>query len=217
MRWLRKHADDPVSAGKRWIVERLQFGSCMFDPSGLKERYIRLVEWEKQGGLWVNYWTCTRRKVKVEKEGTSAPDDAADTQNDTDLLRPPLSARLDGSSDTISTVNSIDTVSSTTIADSNQDKGEGGSKLSSAKKKVARHGRHFVVLPNGVGEYLGGWHRWENVVITGVNDEVNAHTGLFIRKCNLEYPALVERVSERILGWCHQIAKDSPSMNAQHS
>ncbi|PPR01982.1 hypothetical protein CVT24_011109, partial [Panaeolus cyanescens] len=225
IRWLRKHAEDPVSAGKRWIIERLQFGSCMFDPSGLKYRYTRLVEWEKQGGLWVNYWTCTRRKVKVDKEDNGSTADKRLSQEipSDDLLRPPLSASSDRSFSSIATINSIDTVASTAPGETNtetdesldvqtDDKGDGKKgKLSSAKKKMTKYGRHFVVLPNGMGEYLGGWHRWENVVIAGVKDEVNAHTGLFIPTSNLEYPALVERVAGRIIDWCHLLAANSSS------
>ena len=56
VRWARKHSDHPFAAGKKWIAEHFQFGSCMFDVPGLKERYARLVAWD---GLWVNYWTET--------------------------------------------------------------------------------------------------------------------------------------------------------------
>ncbi|EGO01150.1 hypothetical protein SERLA73DRAFT_179241, partial [Serpula lacrymans var. lacrymans S7.3] len=38
IRWVNKHSDSPVDAGKTWIIEHFQFGSCMFDPSGLHER-----------------------------------------------------------------------------------------------------------------------------------------------------------------------------------
>ena len=48
------------------------------------------------------------------------------------------------------------------------------------KSKKAKSERHFVVLPNGLGGVLGGFERWENVAIAGVEDEVNAHTGLII-------------------------------------
>jgi hypothetical protein len=57
VRWLKKHSNNPFSAGKRWIVERYQFNMSMFDPQGLSVRYKRLTEW--QGGKWVNYWTQT--------------------------------------------------------------------------------------------------------------------------------------------------------------
>jgi len=67
VRWVRKHADEPFSAGKRWVIEHFQFGVSMFDPTGLKERYARLVAW--QGGKWINYWTETVPKP-LESGGT---------------------------------------------------------------------------------------------------------------------------------------------------
>ncbi|KAJ3882275.1 hypothetical protein F5051DRAFT_395011 [Lentinula edodes] len=57
VRWARKHSNEPFSAGKRWVVEHFQFGSCMFDPTGLKDRYTNLVS--SRSLLWVNYWTMT--------------------------------------------------------------------------------------------------------------------------------------------------------------
>jgi hypothetical protein len=72
VKWVRKHSDEPFNAGKTWIVEHFQFGSCMFDPSGLKNRYTRLVEWN---GPWVNYWTMTLPKDPTthSHEGSTLP------------------------------------------------------------------------------------------------------------------------------------------------
>ncbi|PPQ68460.1 hypothetical protein CVT26_006047 [Gymnopilus dilepis] len=72
-------------------------------------------------------------------------------------------------------------------------------------EKKSKHHRHFFVLPNGLGSVLGGMDKWENVPIAGVEDEVNAHTGLFIPKYNLGYDALVEKVASRVLEWCERI------------
>jgi len=72
VRWARKHKDAPFSAGKRWILERFQFGSCMFDPVGLNSRYSRLVAWN---GLWVNYWTQT---VAGSTDGSDGGADSSD-------------------------------------------------------------------------------------------------------------------------------------------
>lgn len=69
----------------------------------------------------------------------------------------------------------------------------------SAKTKS---GKHFIVLPTGLGQVLGGGEKWEKVVIAGVEDEVAAHTGLFIPEQNVEYDALVDRVGRTILKWC---------------
>lgn len=65
--------------------------------------------------------------------------------------------------------------------------------------------RHFVMLPTGLGAVLGGGDKWERVRIDGVEDEVAAHCGLFIKDQNLEYDALVERVGQRVLQWCDRL------------
>lgn len=38
------------------IVEHFEFGSCMFDPKGLVDRYQKLEKWN---GKWLNFWTRT--------------------------------------------------------------------------------------------------------------------------------------------------------------
>lgn len=70
VRWLKKHSNDPFSAGKRWIVERYQFNMSMFDPQGLSFRYKHLTEWQ---GKWVNYWTQTvpRARQGEQRDKTS--------------------------------------------------------------------------------------------------------------------------------------------------
>jgi len=74
-----------------------------------------------------------------------------------------------------------------------------------AKKKEVIRPRHFIVLPTGLGRTLGGGDNWESVVIGGVQDEVAAHCGLFIRSQNLDYDGLVERVGKRVLAWCETL------------
>jgi hypothetical protein len=74
-----------------------------------------------------------------------------------------------------------------------------------AKAKEKKMGRHFIVLPTGVGQVLGGGDKWDKVVIEGVKDEVAAHCGLFIRGQNLDYDGLVDRVGNKILAWCRTI------------
>ncbi|KAL1679151.1 hypothetical protein EV122DRAFT_210561 [Schizophyllum commune] len=61
---------------------------------------------------------------------------------------------------------------------------------------------HFVVLPTGLGQILGGAEHWESVPIAGVDNEVAAHCGLFIRGQNLDYDGLVERVGRKVLEIC---------------
>jgi len=60
----------------------------MFDPSGLKDRYVRLVEWGGQeGGLWINYWTETMPRLPSNKEDevstTNTPSAAPTSTSDT--------------------------------------------------------------------------------------------------------------------------------------
>ncbi len=54
---------------------------------------------------------------------------------------------------------------------------------------------HFITLPWSSKE------RWIKVKITGVEDEVAAHCGLFIQSQNLEYDDFVARVGRVVLGW----------------
>ena len=65
------------------------------------------------------------------------------------------------------------------------------------KKRKAKKGRHFVVRPSRTGA-----EKWELVTIEGVNDEVAAHCGLFIRGQNLDYDGLIGRVGQKIVDWC---------------
>jgi hypothetical protein len=97
-------------------------------------------------------------------------------------------------------------ISQTTPQDiAKQIKQNGGSKLKEKNKE--EKGKHFIVLPKGLGLVLGGIDKWERVIIGGVKDEVSAHTGLFKPDQNLGYDDLVERVEARILGWCENLGK----------
>lgn len=55
--------------------------------------------------------------------------------------------------------------------------------------------QHFITLPWSSKE------RWLKVKVRGVEDEVAAHCGLFIRSQNLEYDDFVARVGRVVLGW----------------
>ena len=88
---------------------------------------------------------------------------------------------------------------------SKKTKQTGNSKLKGKDKQ--EKGNHFIVLPKGLGQVLGGVDKWERVLIGGVEDEVSAHTGLFKPDQNLGYEDLVERVEARILGWCENLGK----------
>ncbi|KAJ7766350.1 hypothetical protein DFH07DRAFT_352200 [Mycena maculata] len=263
VRWMRKHSDEPFSAGKRFIVEYFQFGSCMFDPSGLKERYARLVAWPS--GLWINYWTQTSQRPPKEGEHAKKMDkEEEEADNDVALLQtgmtsmstvesyataetslspaPSFSAPSFASTATSQSTASASTIpspvsptSTSTSSDAKalaraadkerkaEEKERRGlekarekelktiqkqrvkeEKVEKARSK-GKHGHHFIVLPTGLGQILGGSEKWEKVVIGGVDDEVAAHTGLFIRGQNLDYEGLVERVGKRVLGWCETI------------
>lgn len=54
---------------------------------------------------------------------------------------------------------------------------------------------HFITLP------WSSKDRWLKVKVTGVDDEVAAHCGLFIRSQNLQYDDFVARVGRVVLGW----------------
>ncbi|KAF8180430.1 hypothetical protein BJ912DRAFT_1033013 [Pholiota molesta] len=185
VRWLRKHADEPFSAAKRWVVEHFQFGICMFDPSGLKSRYTRLVEWESEGGMWINYFTKT---VPERASGSHVP-----------VMTETTNERLE---EQIADGDALLANGTQAPGKTGQARREGQSKLSKKqekdKNKKPKQERHFVVLPTGMGQFLGGMEKWERVQIAGVEDEVNAHTGLFIPSQNLEYEALA-------LGWCDRL------------
>ncbi|TRM61051.1 hypothetical protein BD626DRAFT_502537 [Schizophyllum amplum] len=346
VRWARKHRSDPVNAGKAWLIDHFQFGSCMFDPAGLTQRYRTLVAWN---GQWVNYWTETVRKPpsyalsmssspSISTAGSPSPsmedsttaaslttgDPPADSlgkreevvdndlalldgrtaalsldtlskasptdsskpldappsptsSNDSPFVTPcgspgastvqitdapavkspsPDAALVNGSADSAI---ASDTAASDTAAaptDTNpprrrptrakeeqerekevkrlrkekeaeqkalqaeQKKREAEEKKREAEEKKQQterekaltkeqkaltkeqKPRHFVVLPTGLGQILGGGERWESVPIAGVEDEVAAHCGLFIRGQNMDYDGLVARVGRKVMDWC---------------
>ncbi|KAG5644496.1 hypothetical protein DXG03_008323, partial [Asterophora parasitica] len=250
LQWARKHADDPFSAGKRSVVEHFQFGSCMFDPSGLKDRYSRLVAWK--GGVWVNYWTQT-----VSRKGLANADPAVHdlihqreiADNDSALIQGGIATDIEHPPDSstpfinhsvspspdLTLPSPLESPVPTKFAvveaerpvakdldkarqreeKSRQKALKTEQKRHDAEAKKARkaekernkvkHGRHFIVLPTGLGQVLGGYDKWEKVLIGGVEDEVAAHCGLFIRSQNLDYDGLVERVGQKVLGWCETI------------
>ncbi|KAG5650082.1 hypothetical protein H0H81_000843 [Sphagnurus paluster] len=228
VRWARKHADEPFSAGKRWIVEHFQFGSCMFDPSGLKDRYSRLVSWD---GLWVNYWTQTVPRTQDSKDIIGDATDRAEVAyNDSALLDagitttseryshdPSLSPPVSPPPYYVPTKSETEALAKAdrrTAKDIERQwkrdekalKKEQKKRESDAKRaSKVKSGRHFILRPTGLGQVLGGGERWEKVIIAGVDDEVAAHCGLFIRGQNLDYDGLVERVGKKVLAWAETL------------
>jgi len=178
----------------------------MFDPPGLKSRYSHLAKWD---GLWVNYWTQTPSDPTdgPGEEGKEA-DTAECLNNDDALVVNGVVSPIDGPSSPRSSISGSGPPSPGSSNSSKRSsfsspprKLKKGRRSEPSKKK----GHHFVVLPNGIGRNLGGWDKWENVIIRGVKDEVAAHTGLFIPEQNLDYDDLVERVGTKVLSWCQII------------
>ncbi|KAG7095656.1 hypothetical protein E1B28_006377 [Marasmius oreades] len=235
VKWIKKHHDAPISAGKQWTTEYFQFGSCMFDPTGLTARYKRLVAWN---GFWVNYWTVTL--PKKDSDGSSpqpdhVPSMELETENDVVLLETGVADSVSLDSSTHSppvplseaTTPSLNSQGSTSqFNDGNEKERKKAEKerekelkrirkerekkakiaaKAAAKANKERTGRHFVVLPTGLGAVLGGGDNWEQIVIGGVEDEVAAHCGMFIPGQNLDYEGLVERVGRRVIDWCEKL------------
>ena len=208
IRWLRTYPDDPLAAGKRWVVEHFQFGVSMFDPLGLKSRYAHLAKW--QGGLWVNYWTQTVPRP-VQNQPPSGQSSHIPMQTVTSR-----EGLLDNDNDNALLVNGIissgigDGSPSSSSEPTSQETPQDIAKQAEKPKEKNKQekpgvGRHFIVLPRGLGIALGGIDKWEQVLIGGVEDEVSAHTGLFKPDKNLDYEGLLERVQARILDWCETL------------
>ncbi|KAF7986032.1 hypothetical protein HWV62_41386 [Athelia sp. TMB] len=222
VKWARKHSDAPFVAGKTWIVEHFQFGSCMFDISDLKERYARLVAWE---GLWVNYWTETLPRKKGGEMAEIEVGEQRDKENDVALLETgiaepnvatdenaseqPLSPAMTANSPSTSELKAMQKAEAKATSKAEKERLKEEKAVVKAAQKAAKKGivppRHFIVLPTGLGRILGGSEKWEGVVIAGVQDEVAAHCGLFIRDQNLDYDGLVERVGAKVLKWCESV------------
>ena len=176
----------------------------MFDPPGLKSRYSHLEKWD---GLWVNYWTQT------PSDPTSGPGEEEEAEmgerldNDDALVMNGVISSTDGPISPRSSLSSAppSPASSNSSTRSSFSSPSGKLKKGRQSEPSKKKGHHFVVLPNGIGRNLGGWDKWESVVIRGVKDEVAAHTGLFIPEQNLEYDDLIERVGTKVLVWCQII------------
>jgi hypothetical protein len=125
----------------------------MFEPIKLKDRYTQLVAWQ---GVWVNYWTQTvpKGELSAEADETRMKQQVAD--NDAALLEADV---LQSSS--------VPTVGQTPSSSLKLQKQRQARIKNEEEKSGARPGRHFVVLPTGLGEVLGGANNWEKVVIAG--------------------------------------------------
>jgi hypothetical protein len=185
----------------------------MFDPAGLKERYLKLVAWN---GMWINYWTETIPKKAKHRisHGESVEKEQALNEYVTLLGKDlPVSVESLLSIDSDDNTTDVETRAGTENHSTQQAEDTVAKEPPPAEKtrnkcflrRDKKHGRHFVVRPVGLGKGLGGVERWEKVQIAGVEDEVAAHCGLFIPGQNLDYEGLVERVGKRVMVWCEQL------------
>jgi hypothetical protein len=186
----------------------------MFDPLGLRTRYAHLVDW--QGGLWVNYWTQTVPRPVQNNQPASGQSSHIATQTSTETLLDNdnalfvngiISSGVGDEHTTPEGTNKDGTATSQTTPQNIPEQVKQVKKSNLKEKNKQEKGKHFIVLPKGLGQVLGGVDKWERVLIGGVDDEVSAHTGLFKPDQNLGYEDLVERVKARILGWCENLRR----------
>jgi pimeloyl-ACP methyl ester carboxylesterase len=220
--FFKKHADDPLGAMKRWIVEHFEFGSCLLDPTGLRDRYQRLQMWD---GEWVNLYTVTVPK-------TEEPGDRVQAIHSTDVLNlqatgeststDPTSNKAEGhltvpTADLRRTTSAPDLAGMNTTLPTREDgefekfvgksvgkvKEKGGWLFGTSKERAKSPqpsscestSYHFVLTPWVIDR------RWQGVRVAGVDDEVAAHTGIFFRDKNLEYDQFVRDVGQIVLRW----------------
>lgn len=205
----------------------------MFDPGDLKDRYTRLVAWNGLWvNYWTQ--TVPKKRIvgeEVEEEGDERKEEQEVADDDMTLLEtgiPDISLSSsnpptpDGSGTIEPVVHGPPTkFEAKSVAKAREKelkrirkereaevKAAVKQQKINAKKEKGKEKitvpRHFIVLPTGLGRALGGGDKWEKVLIGGVDDEVAAHTGLFIPGQNLDYEGLVERVGTKILDWCEK-------------
>ncbi|KAJ7835983.1 hypothetical protein B0H13DRAFT_2678258 [Mycena leptocephala] len=190
VRWVRKHSDEPFSAAKRFVVEYFQFGSYGNNqPDGVlchggDVALLGLILFGAvyDVGFYCHLAICVHPRVATEP-ASSDPKAVAKAAKAEEKERRALEKAREKELKKI------------------QKQRAKEEKDTKARSK-GKPGHHFIVLPTGLGKILGGGEKWEKVVIGGVEDEVQAHCGLFIRGQNLDYDGLVERVGQRVLGWC---------------
>ena len=165
-------------------------------------------------GKWVNYWTKTVPIIGQTGREVAGSEIGEDALTGSQVFLQP-STQTEGSiSSAGSSVVSlaleggdqgVDGDSGAGIEDTQHPKPEKEQEKDTNakrpdKKRKAKKGRHFVVRPSRTGA-----EKWELVTIEGVNDEVAAHCGLFIRGQNLDYEGLIARVGQKIVDWCQGV------------
>lgn len=158
----------------------------MFDPQGLRERYKRLARWDAP---WVNYWTITtgERVPVAEREKEKTAEKRVEKENDLALLTSGVVREEELRARPVSPTPSIaSTASSSSLS----------LPLSPPPSPKRRSKHHFITLPIGLGKTLGEAEKWVRVPIAGAEDEVAAHTGLFMKHTNPDYDKFVVTVGE---------------------
>lgn len=186
----------------------------MFDPNGLRRRYRLLDEWN---GRWINYWTET-----VPEHGATPSSEQNVSEEHSLLLSRTADIPIfeDASLSTPRSAHErslVTTDSDAVLSDEGKKEAERRyakeikdekkalekQKKLEKKHKELRPARHFIILPLDLSfGTVGAGEHWEKVRMAGVEDEVGAHCGLFIKDQNVEYDALVKRVGGLISGWC---------------
>ncbi|KAL1748002.1 hypothetical protein HDZ31DRAFT_30701 [Schizophyllum fasciatum] len=188
VRWARKHRADPFGAGKTWLVDHFQFGVCMFDPPGLTKRYRTL---DRQAIVDNDLALLGKGTAELSldslRQASRAGTSAASTISSNDS---PFHAKREKEL--------------TKQREAEQKELARQQKEQKQREKAQRQSYHFVVLPTGLGQILGGGEKWESVPIAGVDNEVAAHCGLFIRGQNLDYDGLVARVGRKVMEFCEK-------------
>ena len=201
MRWIQKHSDSPLRSMATWIVEHFEFGICMFDPSGLRERYTTLENWDRP---WVNFWTETTSQGNAIEPEENTGKISDDVQNE---MLP------DNTTDIVRLAEAHQLRSSEAYAHAKAtEKAVLKERDAERDAKKPRPARHFIVLPHFRDVRSNSWHfgsgeNWECIQISNASDEVEAHCGLFIRDLNPNYDLLLNRVADIVEGWCSNLVK----------
>lgn len=232
VQFLNRHADDPLGGVHRWIVKNLEFGSSMYDASGLLHRYDTLVHWN---GRWVNYWTTTipipgvdpsDAPELLEALGAPAvltPGLGKDSSHPVLSLPFGLLSKPDSEAkwwqsalpaeheiyDKLTTYFSSkkrrkdETSSSLSPNVAPTNPSSSSSSINSTSSSGAEHApHHFIVLPYNSGNRRAKWPR---ITVAGAADEVEAHQGIFMKDKNLDYDAFVDRVARLVALWSRDL------------
>ena len=173
----------------------------MFDPQGLRKRYKRLTGWDAP---WVNYWTITTGEhvSAHEREDEKKEEKRMEKENDLALLTSGVVCEEELQDRPVSPAPSISSTASSSSLPLplSPPTSPPMRSVSMTPEPTPKHKRrskhHFITLPLGLGKTLGKAEKWVRVPIAGAEDEVAAHTGLFMKHTNPDYDKFVITVGE---------------------